>query len=195
MELYLLREHLMSADEDVNLTRLELLGYASRILCRLCAVDILHGYGQVAQTLREGAVVLQCKDCGGHKDCRLLAIACSFEGGAYGNLGLAEAHIATYQSVHRLVGLHVALDGSDGGLLVGRILPLERCLELLLQVSILRKGKARRGLTLGIEGDKFARYILYGLLGRSLKLLPCAISELVNLRWLALATLVARDAV
>ena len=65
----------------------------------------------------------------------------------------------------------------------------------MLQVAVLREGEAFRGFTTGIEGDELARDILHGLLRGRLELLPCPRSELVNLRRLAIARLVARDAV
>ena len=139
--------------------------------------------------------MLQCEDCRRHEYGGLLAVARRLEGCTYRHLGLAEAYVATYKPIHRLGRLHIALYGGDGCLLVGRILPLKRGLKLLLQISIRGEGKALRGLTLGVQRYKLARYILYGALCRGLELLPSAIAQFVNLRRLALATLVSRDAV
>ena len=80
----------------------------------------------------DSLVMLEGKDGCRHKNCSLLTIACRLECCAYSHLGLAEAYIAADQSIHWLLGLHVALNSGDGGLLIGSILPLERCLKLLL---------------------------------------------------------------
>lgn len=62
----------------------------------------------------------------------LLAVGGGLEGGADGDFGLAEAHVAADEAVHGLVRLHVGLDGLGGGQLVGGILIDERGLQLLL---------------------------------------------------------------
>ena len=129
-----------------------------------------------------------------HQHGDLLAVHGRLERCADRHLGLAEAHVAADQPVHRLVGLHVLLDGRHGRLLVGRVLPLERRLQLVLQIAVGRKCESLAGLAFGIEGDQLARNILDGLLGGVLELLPCAVAQLVDLRRLAVARLVARNA-
>ena len=52
-----------------------------------------------------------------------------------------------------------------------------------------------RSLALGVERDELARDVLDGLLGGVLELLPGAAAELIDLRRLPVARLVARDAV
>ena len=130
-----------------------------------------------------------------HQHGHLLAVGRGLERRSDRHFGLAEAHIAANQTIHRLIGLHVPLDGLRRGLLVGRILPHERGFQLLLQISIRRKGKSLAGLALGIEGDQFARDVLDGLLGRGLELLPGSAAQFVDFGRFAFAALVARNTV
>ena len=65
----------------------------------------------------------------------------------------------------------------------------------MLQVAVRREGESFRSLALGVEGDQFARNILDGLLGGVLEFLPSAVAQFVNLRRLAVARFVARNAV
>jgi hypothetical protein len=62
---------------------------------------------------------------GGAQHRHLAAAGSGDEGGAQGDLGLAEADIAADQSVHRLAGSHVADHGFDGGHLVRCFLEAE----------------------------------------------------------------------
>ena len=71
----------------------------------------------------------------------LLAVEHGLEGGAHGDLGLAVADVAAEQAVHRLRRLHVALDVGDRLRLVGRLVVLERVLELLLPRRVLGEGE------------------------------------------------------
>ena len=158
------------------------------------AVEVLDPHGKVAQTGRERAVVLQGEDRRGNQHGHLLAVGRSLERRTDRHLGLAEAHVAAHQTIHRLIRLHVPLDGCGRRLLVGRILPSERSLQLVLEITVRRKGEPSGSLALGIEGDQLARDVLHGLLGGALELLPCPRAELVDLGRLAVARFVARNA-
>ncbi len=185
----------MGPDQDVDAPRGQIGEDLRRLARRFGAVEVLHADGEVAQALREGAEVLQREDRRGHEHRHLLAVGRGLERRTYGHLGLAEAHVAAHEAVHRLLRLHVPLDRGRGGLLVGRILPGERRLQLLLQVAVGREGEALRGLAPGVERDQLARDVLHGLLGRGFQLLPGPRAELVDLGRLAVARAVARDAV
>ena len=65
----------------------------------------------------------------------------------------------------------------------------------MLQVAVGREGEPPARLPTGIEGDQLARDILNGFLGGVLELEPRPAAELVDLRRLAVAALVAGDAV
>ena len=116
--------------------------------------------------------MLQCQDSRRHQHSHLLAIGCRLECSTNGDLGLTEAHIATDEAIHRSRRLHIALDSLRSLELIGRILPLERSLQSLLQIAVGREGKALTRLALGIECNEFTRDILDRLLGGILNLLP-----------------------
>ncbi len=81
-----------------------------------------------------------------HRD--LLAVGHGDEGGAHGDLGLAEADVAADQAVHRLAGFHVVDHGVDGGQLVGRFLEAEAVGEgfqvVLLETELVALARSAR---------------------------------------------------
>ena len=77
----------------------------SSLLLRVAeAREHFHLDREGCQALLEGIVVLLGQDGGGHQDGDLLAVHHRFEGGAQRHLGLAVAHIAADQAVHRAAG-------------------------------------------------------------------------------------------
>lgn len=68
----------------------------------------------------EAVQVLTRQDGRGRGDQHLPARQRGMGGGAQRDLGLAEAHVAAHQAVHRAPGLHVGDDGLDGGALARR---------------------------------------------------------------------------
>ena len=88
--------------------------------------------GKRAQALAEGVEVLLRQDGRRHQHGHLAAVLDRLEGGAQGDLGLAEADVADQQAVHRPRRLHVGLDVVDGLQLVGRLFVREAAFELEL---------------------------------------------------------------
>ena len=68
----------------------------------------------------------------GHEDRDLLAVLDGLERRADRDLGLAEAHVADQEPIHRLRLFHVGLDVVDGVALVGRLLVRKGGFELAL---------------------------------------------------------------
>ena len=110
----------------------------------------------------------------GHQHGHLFRVAGRLEGGAYGHLGLAEAHIATHQTVHGLCLLHIVLHIVGGLQLVGGVFIEERCLQLVLQKRVSRESKASFPATGGIEAYQVAGNILELGLRTLLHALPLA---------------------
>ncbi len=98
-----------------------------------------HGVG--GEPLAERLEVLLGQQRGGHEHRHLLAVLHRLERRPDGHLGLAEAHVAAHQAVHRRGLLHVGLDVGDRRELVGRLLIGEAVLELLLPGRV---GRERR---------------------------------------------------
>ena len=113
--------------------------------------QVLHPHRQTPQPLRKGTVVLQGQNGRGYQNGHLLGIGHRLEGSPDGHLRLAEPHVAAHESVHRLCLLHVVLHEFDGLLLVGSLLVRERRLQLMLQITVGRKGKTAALLALGIQ--------------------------------------------
>ena len=83
-------------------------------------------------TIGEGGVMLLHQQGGRHQDRHLLAVLDSLERGAYRNLSLAVADIATDQPIHWDDLLHVALDVLDRTELVRCLDESEGVLKLAL---------------------------------------------------------------
>ena len=76
--------------------------------------------------------VLLGQDGGRHQDRDLLAVLDRLEGGSQRHLGLAVAHVAADEAVHRAAAEHVGLHLLDGPRLVRRLGVRERLLQLAL---------------------------------------------------------------
>ena len=115
MELNALADEFVGADEDVDFSLFQVGEYLFHLFGLARAAQVVHPDGEVLQALAEGAPVLERKHRCGHKHGGLFAVGRGLEGGTHGNLGLAEAHIAADEAVHRLAALHIGLDGLGGG--------------------------------------------------------------------------------
>ena len=189
-ELHALSYEFVCAHHDVHLTVLEPLQHLLRVGSRAGTAQVLHAAGEVFQSLREGAPMLVGQHGGGHQHRHLLVVTCRLEGSTHGHLGLAEAHVATHEAVHRALPLHVGLD-VDGSLqLVGRVFVEEARLQLVLHEAVGAIGKALLLRTLRVELDEVAGDILDLGLGALLELLPRARAQLIDARRLALLALV-----
>ena len=116
----------------------------------------------------------------GHEHGDLLAVGDRDEGGAQGDLGLAEADVAADQPVHRLARLHVLDHRVDGGQLVGRFLEAEAVGEgfqfLLLEVELVALARG----ALGVEVQQFGGGVAHLRGGLLLGLFPLAGTEPVQ---------------
>ena len=101
LEFNLAGEQLVRSDDDVYCPGLELLQDFLRLLRGLEPREHLDGGAGLGEAFGEGLeVLLREKRCRG-KDRGLLAVQCREAGGAEGNLGLPEAHVAAHEAVHR----------------------------------------------------------------------------------------------
>jgi hypothetical protein len=149
--------------------------------------------GHVGEAVAEVLVVLLGQQRGRAQDGHLLAVGHGDEGGAHGDLGLAEADVAADQAVHRLAGFHVLDHGIDGGLLVGRFLEAEAVGEgfqvVLLEIE--RVALARGAL--GVQVQQFGGRVMHLLGGLLLGLFPLAGAQRVQLDRFRVGAAVARD--
>ncbi len=77
------------------------------------------------EAVHQRLVVLLGQQGGGRQQRHLLAAGDGDEGGAQGDLGLAETDVAADQAVHRARADHVLDHGVDGSVLVGGFLEAE----------------------------------------------------------------------
>ena len=94
-------EQAVGADEHVDLALREALEHLALLGGRAEARDHLDVERVVAQALGEGAVVLLGQHGGGHQEHDLAAVGGRLERGPQRHLGLAVAHVAADQAVHR----------------------------------------------------------------------------------------------
>ena len=145
------REQPVGADQDVDLARL-VVGQDRFDLGRLAQPrDPLDHEGQVGEALAEGAEVLLGEDRRRHQHQHLLAVGGGLDRGPQRHLGLAEADVAADQPVHRLIGLHVALDRLDRFDLVGGLAVGEGRLHRHLPLAVGAEGVALASPPLGVE--------------------------------------------
>ena len=167
----------MRPDNDVDFAFFEFLQDFGLLFGRLESVEVFDGDGEAVEAFCEGVVVLQSQHGGGHQNGHLLRVAAGLEGGAHGHFGLAEAHVAAHEAVHRVLAFHVALHVVGGFQLVGGVLVDERSLQLVLQVVVGRKLESGRAFALGVEFNQFARNVLNLALGLVFQAVPCTAAE------------------
>ena len=138
--------------------------------------------GNAAKRFLQRLEVLEREHGRRREDRDLLAVHHRLERRAHRDFGLAVADVAAQQAIHRRRRLHVALDVGDRRLLIGRQLPLEGVLELLLPVRVGAEGMARDRLARGVELQQLLGHVAHGLLDARLRLLPRRAAELVERR-------------
>ena len=172
----------VGADHDVDLALGQVPLGLGRLLGGHQARKLGHPHRQASETLGKGGVVLAGQQRGRHHHRHLLAAHRRDEGGAQGDLGLAESHIAADQPVHGTargqVGQHV-LHGAQ--LVVGLGIG-ESGAEFV--EGALGRGESLAGFELarGGHGDQLLGHVADALLQARLAPLPGHAAQLVELR-------------
>ena len=117
------------------------------------------------------------------------------ERGAQRDLGLAEAHVAADEPVHRAGGLEVAVDVVDGARLVGGLVEGKARLERAVVVVGGRERVPREGRALGVEAQELVGHLAHLARDARLGAGERAAPELVELRRRALAAHVLAELV
>ena len=118
------------------------------------------------------------KQRGRHEHRHLVAGIDRLERRPHRQFGLAVAHVAAQQPVHRPRQAHVVLDGVDGGQLVGRFVVGERGVELALPFGVGGKGDAGPRRPRRLQFEHVGRQIGHRLLDALLLPLPKPAAEL-----------------
>ena len=138
---------------------------------------IVYANREILQTLKEGFVVLQSQDGGGHHHSDLLSIGGGFEGSSNGYFGFSKPNISTHQTVHRTRTLHVGLDLLSNLELIGGVFIRERTFEFVLHKAIGREGISLFLTAATIEENEVARNVFQLFLGASFEFLPRSSAE------------------
>src|SRR5581483_2940427 len=125
LELDVATEKTVRADDNVNLAALQPLHHLARLRGREEPGQDLDAHRIAGEALGERLEVLLGEQSRGHQHGNLLAVLHGLEGGADGYLGLAKAHVAADEAVHRRRVLHVGLHVGDRRELIGRLLVRE----------------------------------------------------------------------
>jgi hypothetical protein len=136
------------------------------------AAEHLDAHRELAQPAADVAVVLLRQDGGRHQERHLPAIVDRLERRADGHLGLAVAHIAADQAIHRSRRLHVLLDRIHCAQLVVGLLVGEGGLHIFLPRPIRAVDKALDRLALGVELEQVVGDLGDGVLGALLDQAP-----------------------
>ena len=184
-------QQLVGADEDVD-TALGQFGQHLFLLATAAeARQLRDTHRPVGEAVEEVLVVLLGQQGGRHQHRDLGSGLDRDEGRTHGDLGLAEADIATDHPIHRLVGSQVGQHGGDGGGLVRGFLEREAGGEgRVIGVADL-EGVAGAGLAPGIEIEQFGGGVAHLLGGLAPGLVPLVGTELVQRRDLGRGTGVA----
>ena len=177
MELHHLADELMRTYYNVYLAVGQVMQQFGGLLGTPGARQVVHTDRHVLQATGERAVVLVCQHGCRHEHCHLLAVAGRLERRTHGHLGLAEAYVTAYQTIHGLGLFHVGLHVLRGLQLVGGVLIEERSLQFLLQIAVVAECEALLPAARGIESDEVAGNVLDVLLSALLHAFPLAGAE------------------
>ena len=113
---------LVGSDEYIYLALLQVSQHLTGLLGCTGTRQIVYTHGHVLQSVAECVVMLECQHRSRHQHSHLLAVGSGLEGSTYGHLGLAEAHVAAYQTIHWAGSFHIRLYVLCSLRLVGRVL-------------------------------------------------------------------------
>ncbi len=186
------RQQAMRADDAVDLAGLHLGDDLLRLGRRQEPRQHLDADRVAGEPVRERVAVLGCQQRRRREHGDLLAVLDCLEGGTDRDLGLAESHVATDQSVHRELAFHVGLDVDDRLVLVGRLDERERIFHLGLPRRVLSELVADGCDPLLVEQHQFLSDLADLGLDLRLRLGEVGSAELVELRRFATDVLTDR---
>ena len=143
VETHVARKQPVRADDDVHLALLPASASDFLLLAGAAeAAEHLDAHRKRRHAPAKRLVMLEDQHGGGRQHGHLFRIGDGLERRAHGDFGLAVAHVAAKQPVHRRGSLHVALDVGDGRGLVGRLGKFEGVLEFALPGRVRRKTRS-----------------------------------------------------
>ena len=180
LELHSFLQKLVGADDQIHLTRPQILQGAFLGRCAAESAEHINIYREATETGNGGLIMLLGQYGRRHQNGSLLSVHNGLHNGTHGNLGLAKAYIAAQQTVHRDGGLHIMLDLADAAQLIVGFGVGEMILKFPLPGRICRKGKALLTPSGSIELDQLTGHILGCFAGLGLCFLPGIRADLVQ---------------
>ena len=184
----------MGADDDVDLAGLDAFDGASLRLIVHESREHLNHDGKLGKPCAKNVKVLLGEHRRRRKERDLFTAHRGLERRAKRQLGLAKPDVAAQQPVHGSVRLHVRLDLSQGGDLVGGLLIRKRRLELRLPGGVGSERDARPRLPQRIDFEQLVGDILHDLARPATRSGPVARPEPVERR-LSFAAEIFLDAI
>ncbi|MNM79225.1 hypothetical protein D3C81_911520 [compost metagenome] len=136
LELHVVGEQLVRADDDVDAAFVDLLDGRVDLLPGLETRQFNDAHRPFGEAVGQRLEVLLGQQRGRREHGHLLAAEHGHEGGAQGHFGLAETYVAADQPVHRLARGHVRDHGGDGGGLIRGLLETEAFGEGLVVLGL-----------------------------------------------------------
>jgi hypothetical protein len=187
-----LAQQLVGAHHDVDAVG-QALDRGRDLLARAEAAHLGHLDRPLAEAVHQRLVVLLGQQRGGREEGHLLAAGDRNEGGAQRHLGLAKAHVAADQPVHRARADHVLDHRMDGGALVGGFLEAEVVGKGFVVVGRITEGMAFAQRPAGVDVQQLGGRVAHLLGGLALGLVPLAGAQLVQRRFVGAHAGVAAD--
>ena len=188
-------DELVRADHEVDRAVGEAFERDLGFLARAKARELRDLHRQLGEAVREDLQMLLGEQRRRHQHRDLLAVGDGDERRAQRHLGLAEAHVAADQPVHRLARRQVRDHRLDRRRLVGRFLEAEALGERLVVVDVELEGVPFARGALRVEVEQLGRGVVRALRGALLGLFPLAAAELVQGSRFRRRTAVAADQV
>jgi len=173
-------QQLVGADDDVDGAVGQPVDDALDLLGATKARQALDLNGPVGETVGQVLIVLLGQQGGGDQHGDLSAAVDGDEGGAHGDLSLTEADIAADHAVHGLGVGHVAEDGLNGALLVGRLLEVEGLGKGGIVGTGVREGDALTRGAAGVDVEQFGGHVVGLLRGLFLEAIPLVTAKAVQ---------------
>ncbi len=159
LELYVLRQNPVGADNDVHLPLLQIRQRLFDLPRRPETAHEIHPHREILHPLDKRRVMLLGQNGGGNQIHHLLALLHRLEGRPYGDLRLAVAHVPADQAVHHLAALHVRLGVRNGSQLIFRLLKGKHLLEFFLPYRVLLEPIAFALLAQGVQLHQVAGHL------------------------------------